>query len=118
MMLKHTHITRDIKPPGQCPGCDEGGSGKIIESILETLDTPEDKREDVTIALAYALRIAHLQELFFYPREMDQLKEVLRLAGSSVFWRHGKTKEYSQKAYLADLLLRIDRLAGDGDHRE
>lgn len=33
--MKHNHITRDIKPKGGCPGCDEYWSAQPVKNIVK-----------------------------------------------------------------------------------
>lgn len=50
-MPRHNHITRDIKPRGICPGCDEyhyKHSRELIEEILMGDPNGEEKDEDNT----------------------------------------------------------------------
>lgn len=89
---RHNHVTRDIKPPGQCPGCDDyhnrGESRNRGESPLSTerasiadqlerlghggcafdLDAATDA--DV-VDVAYSI-VEHLEENCGAPREEDQ----------------------------------------------
>lgn len=56
--MKHNHLTRDIKPPGQCPGCDDGraqspdhcpdcGSDDIHSEGCRRVFPSGDPREDL-----------------------------------------------------------------------
>lgn len=36
--MKHNHMTRDIKPVGQCPGCDQSRRWGVLRAALEYAD--------------------------------------------------------------------------------
>ncbi len=46
----HNHLTRDIKPPGQCPGCDHRRAGP--DSI--TVTRAQQEELDPIIGLVYS----------------------------------------------------------------
>lgn len=34
-MTQHNHITRDIKPKGECPSCDEYHRNKLLRNLMK-----------------------------------------------------------------------------------
>ena len=38
--MNHNHVTRDIKPPGVCPGCDEHHARHVAEKDAHRCDVP------------------------------------------------------------------------------
>ena len=49
----HSHVTRDIKPEGECPGCDRHYSAKReAEALLSAYPAPEALVADVDAAIA------------------------------------------------------------------
>lgn len=58
--IRHNHLTRDVKPIGECPGCD------TRERLLKEIEKLRSERRDLIAAVAD------------YQRVVDEIREAYR----------------------------------------